>query len=239
MQKFNTPCLFAASILVTFLSLFFVSFAHAGDIQFSGVTAFAGLYSKKVVSFHEAKYQNLVRQNTDYSCGAAALATILKFAYGVNADEKKVMDGMLKVSDPAVVRSKGFSMLDMKQYVEVLGMRGRGYRLSEARLKKLRIPVVVLLDINGYKHFSVLKRITDGEAYLADPVLGNRSMSFEKFKSVWANRVAFAVIGKGFDRKNPLLDMPFKLTSHQWRHNSVPVMDAELMDFGFTHADLF
>lgn len=230
---------FTARILAIYLSIFSVPIATAGDIQFSGVTAFGGLYSKKVVSFHEAKYQNLVRQGTDYSCGAAALATILKFAYGVDASEKNVMDGMLKISNPDIVRSKGFSMLDMKQYVDVLGMRGRGYRLSEERLKKLRIPVVVLLDVNGYKHFSVLKRITDGEAYLADPILGNRSMSFDEFKSIWANRVAFAVIGKGFDRNNALLDMPFKLTSNHWRRTSSPVVDSELMDFGFTHADLF
>ncbi len=230
---FQAPLLFAA------FGIFQAPSAIAGDILFSGVAASGGLYSSQVVSMNEAKYKNLVRQNTDYSCGAAALATILKYAYGLDANERIVMEGMLESGDPDIVRRKGFSMLDMKHYVESLGLRGRGYRLSETRLKTLRIPVVVLMDINGYKHFSVLKRISNGEAFLADPVLGNKRMSFDEFRRAWSNRVVFAVIGSGFVRDTPLLEIPFKLTSSHWMRNNSPLADAELMDFGFTHADLF
>ena len=221
------------------LMLFMAQAATAAEVRFSGVSAFGGLYTTRVVTLHEAKYKNLVRQNTDYSCGAAALATILKYGYGIDAGEEVVMEGMLKVGNAEVIRSKGFSMLDMKRYVESMGMRGRGYRLSEERLKKLRIPVVVLVDINGYKHFSVLKRIAEGEAFLADPVLGNKRMAFEDFKQVWSNRVVFAVIGSGFVRDTVLLEIPYKVTSSRWMENNSPVLDSELMDFGFTHADLF
>lgn len=231
--------LLKASLPLAVIGLIYAPLTAASEILFSGVAASGGLYSTRVVSMKEAKYKNLVRQNTDYSCGAAAVATILRYAYGLDASEAVVMEGMLEVGDANIVRSKGFSMLDMKRYVESLGLRGRGYRLSEARLKKLRIPVVVLMDINGYKHFSVLKRISNGEAFLADPVLGNKVMSFDAFRQAWANRVVFAVIGSGFVRDTPLLEIPFKLTNSHWMRNHSPLADAELMDFGFTHADLF
>jgi len=239
-MRFQFSRLFLQTGFALFISAFSMpQSAIAADVQFSGVAAFGGLYTSRVVSLNEAKYKNLVRQNTDYSCGAAALATILKFGYDIDASEDVVMEGMLKVGDPKIIRSKGFSMLDMKRFVESMGMRGRGYRLSEERLKKLRIPVVVLMDINGYRHFSVLKRVSNGEAFLADPVLGNRRMPFDEFKQAWANRVVFAVIGSGFVRDTVLLEIPFKLTSSHWRQNNSPVVDSELMDFGFTHADLF
>ena len=225
--------------LCSFLGLFSITSANAAVVQFSGVEAFGGLYAKKVTSFSEARYKNLVRQNTDYSCGAAALATILKYAYDVAADENIVMEGMLNVSNEDVVKSKGFSMLDMKHYVESLGMRGRGYRLTDQRLKNLRIPVIVLLDINGYKHFSVLKRVSDGEFFLADPVLGNKQMSATEFKKAWANRVVFTIIGSGFVRDTVLLDLPYRIDRRSWMQNNSPIVDTELLDFGFSHADLF
>ncbi len=231
--------IFSRYVLLAGSLLLLMPPVNAAEVQFSGVSAFGGLYTSRVVSLHEAKYRNLVRQKTDYSCGAAALATILKYAYDIDADENIVMEGMLKVGNAEVIRKKGFSMLDMKRFVESLGMRGRGYRLSEQRLKKLKIPVIVLMNINGYKHFSVLKRISNGEAFLADPVLGNKRMTFDAFKKAWSNRVVFAVIGSGFVKDTVLLETPYRLSSQQWREKISPLLDSELMDFGFTHADLF
>ena len=213
--------------------------AGAANVQFSGVTAFGGLYTSSIVSMQEAKYANVIRQETDYSCGAAALATILKYGYGMDATEEVIMQGMLNAGDAEIVRRKGFSMLDMKRYVGSLGLRGRGYRLTEERLKRLKIPVIVLMDIDGYRHFSVLKRIHDGEAFLADPVLGNKVMDLEAFRKAWANRVIFAVIGSGFDRNTALLKMPFRLSANQWLEKQAAIPDSELLDFGFTHTDLF
>jgi predicted double-glycine peptidase len=62
-------------------------------------------------------------------------------------------------------------------------------------LPKLKIPVIVLLNTRGYKHFVVLKGIKDGRAYLADPALGNRSVPAKEFVESW-DGVAFVVFKK-------------------------------------------
>jgi predicted double-glycine peptidase len=83
---------------------------------------------KPIQSIRERKFADLVQQKTDFSCGAAALATILRQAYWLDVTEDQIIEGMLAHSDQDLVRVQGFSMLDMKRYVESIGMRARGYR---------------------------------------------------------------------------------------------------------------
>src|SRR5690554_382846 len=43
----------------------------------------------------EQKFRNIVRQAYDYSCGSAALTTVLNFYLGRNLSERQVMEGLL------------------------------------------------------------------------------------------------------------------------------------------------
>lgn len=210
----------------------------AANIGFAGVLpGGSGLYHKPVVSLKEAKYNGLIRQHTDFSCGAAALATILKYAYGQPVSEADVLKGLFTVSDESMVRQRGFSLLDIKRYVGSLGYRGRGYRIPLPALEHVRIPTLILLDINGYKHFVVLRRVLNDKYYVADPALGNRIMKKDQFEKSW-NGIIFAVIGKGFDRntslRNPVAPPTVKRFSI-----SAPLSDAELYEYGFSQKDLF
>lgn len=172
---------------------------------FGGVLPGGGLIRKNVVSIRERRYLNLVRQQTDYSCGAAALATILKYGYEIDTNEQGVLQGLLKVADATQAQTKGFSMLDMKRYVKTIGLRGRGYRVPENQLERVRIPVIALLNLKGYNHFVVFKKAQDGQVYLADPALGNKVVDREEFVAGW-NGFVFAVIRNDFDRNSVLLD---------------------------------
>lgn len=214
---------------------------HAGDVAFSGVLPNGALYTGQVESMQERRFRNLVRQHTDYSCGAAALATILKHAYHLNTDEATVIEGMMGVADPELVRQRGFSLLDIKRYVESLGMRGRGYRVNEERLKNLRVPGLVLMDVRGFRHFVVLKQVRDDMAEIGDPILGNRVVPLNEFLESWPSRAVFVVIGSDFDRNTVLLQPSEKPSARMLaaRQGQGPITDAELVDFGFSHADLF
>ncbi len=212
---------------------------HAADVRFAGVLPNGALYSGPVESMHEGRFRNMVRQHTDYSCGAAALATILRYAYHLNVDETQVIQGMMGVADTELVRQRGFSMLDIKHYVESLGMRGRGYRVDEARLRSLRVPGLVLMDIRGFRHFVVLKQVRGDTVELADPMLGNRQMSVTDFVKTWPSRAIFVVIGNDFDRNTALLQPTRQPSARALFARQGPITDAELIDFGFTHADLF
>lgn len=211
--------------------------AHAAQM---GIAALPGgtMVYKPVQSVRERRFANLVQQKTDFSCGAAALGTVLKQAYWLDVDEAHIIDGMLAHSDQDTVRVQGFSMLDMKRYVESLGMRARGYRIPPENLQNVSIPVVVLMDIRGYKHFVVLQRTDKDWAYVGDPVLGNKRYKFDDFVKGW-NGIIFAVIGPGYDKGNALLDPPLPLTAKGRVDHFSPVDDAQLMEFGFIQSDFF
>ncbi|UJJ31974.1 C39 family peptidase [Halopseudomonas maritima] len=196
------------------------------------------LIYKPVVSMQERRFQNLVEQRTDFSCGAAALGTILNAAYGWDLEEEDVIRGMLVNASPDLVRTQGFSMLDMKRYAETLGLRARGYRISADKLPELRVPTVVLLDVRGYKHFVVLQRVFGGFAYVGDPALGHKKLPLEEFAAGW-NGIVFALIGPGYDRNNVLLSPPEQLTAKHRIDSFSPLEDAELMEFGFIQSDFF
>ena len=88
--------------------------AHAADIRFGGILPDGSMLTQRMQSMTDLKFQNVIRQHYDFSCGAAALATILHYAYGLNITENTVLYGMLGVANPGLVRTKGFSLLDMK-----------------------------------------------------------------------------------------------------------------------------
>jgi len=211
---------------------------HAGAIGLGGVIPGAGAIQKNILSMREMRYVDMVPQKTDFSCGAAALATILNYAYGQKLTEDEVIQGLLQVSDPAIVREKGFSLLDLKNYVQARGMRGRGYNMSPEMLDRIKVPTIVLLDIRGYKHFVVLKKTTPDKVYLADPALGNRVVARQEFEKGW-NRVVFAVIGQGFERDTVLLRPKEPLTARSTIDTWRPLTDAQLLEFGFSSAELF
>ncbi|MGY2288648.1 C39 family peptidase [Pseudomonas sp. SDO528_S397] len=197
-----------------------------------------GLIYKQVQSIRERKFSNLVEQKTDFSCGAASLATILRQAYWMDVDEEHVIKGMLVNADQDLVRTQGFSMLDMKRYLESIGMRARGYRIAPQTLVTVKIPVVVLLEIRGYKHFVVMQRADSEWVYVGDPVLGNKRYSHNDFVKGW-NGIVFAVLGEGYDKGNALLTPPLPLTAKNQLNEFAPVRDSELMDFGFIQSDFF
>src|SRR3546814_20453572 len=65
--------------------------APAGDarIWMGQVAEGRQTFSKPVKSWKELKFTNLVRQQTDFSCGAAALATLFNYAYGRETTEQQ------------------------------------------------------------------------------------------------------------------------------------------------------
>lgn len=177
------------------------------------------------------KFDNVVRQETDFSCGAAALATVFRYGYGRDTTERQVLVNMLKVADPAVVKAKGFSLLDMKHYANAIGMTAEGFQVGFPALADLKVPGIVLLDLKGYKHFVVVRKATGDVIQLADPALGNRVMSRGDFEDAW-NGVVFVVLGDGYDPASALKNPPPPLSATRLFQQRSPLMNAEIPGFG-------
>jgi len=155
-----------------------------------------GAYSQDVSlePFSELKYKHIVRQAYDYSCGSAALVTILNFHLGLKVTEQQAMEGMLdKGEKEKIIERRGFSLLDMKRYVASLGVSGAGYRAEVKDLLALTEPAIVPIDYAGAKHFVVLRGIRDGVVFIADPSAGNIAFSVEDFARLWDKNTLFIV----------------------------------------------
>lgn len=159
--------------------------------------------TKKVVSLREARYKNVIPQKYDLSCGAASLATILNYFYNHHVNEVDIIKHLLEHGDAQEIRAKGFSLLDLKTYALKQGYLADGYRVDLTKVRQLKIPVIILFKSGSYSHFVVLKGIMHGNAYIADPAYGNRSMPIETFKENW-NGVIFIVAKPGMQQLAPL-----------------------------------
>ncbi|MCE8024004.1 MULTISPECIES: C39 family peptidase [Halomonadaceae] len=211
---------------------------QAAPVQFAGVVP-GTVVTKEVQSIRERRFENLVEQETDFSCGAASLATILKYAYGwTDVTEETVLAGLMEVADPERVRSLGFSLLDLNNYVQSIGLRGRGYEIGPESLEEVSIPVIVLLNLDGYEHFVVMKKARGDRVYIGDPALGNKVMDRDDFLASW-NDIIFAVVGDGFDTSTVLLDPAQPLTARRMTDVFSPVPEQQLLDFGFKHSEVF
>ncbi|MGY3266440.1 C39 family peptidase [Lysobacter sp. HA35] len=167
--------------------------ARASSLSMANIVDGAPV-AKPVTTFRDLRYRDMVRQQYDFSCGSAALASVLRYGYGVQVDEPHMIRSMLTGNDPKEIVRNGFSMLDMKHYVESIGgFRAHGFRIDTAALYRLQMPVIALLDLKGYKHFVVVKGAESGRVFVADPALGHRVMSEKDFVAGW-NGIVLAVV---------------------------------------------
>jgi len=127
-------------------------------------------------------------QAYDYSCGSAAIATLLTYGLGEEVHEKEVLEFVLNSisQDEKKLREKeGLSLLDLKRFANSRGFRAEGFRLEPKHLSFLKGPVIVFIKPRGYDHFAVLKGLQNGRAYLADPSRGNVRMRIDDFLHMW------------------------------------------------------
>src|SRR5262249_33684371 len=95
-----------------------------------------------VESMRDIRYHNIVAQQHDYSCGAASLATLLKYHYGKDVAESQIIVELFQSGDQEKIRKEGFSLLDLKRYAENHGYETKGFRISPDVLEQLAIPAI-------------------------------------------------------------------------------------------------
>lgn len=144
-----------------------------------------------VTSLRDMPFRTVVRQQYDYSCGSAALATLLRHHYGRAVDEASIFKAMYAGGDQAKIRKVGFSLLDMKRYLaSVQGLSADGYRWTTADLEASRTPAIALVKVGAYRHFVVIKGLRDGKVLVGDPAQGLKLYPVSEFTRIW-NGVVF------------------------------------------------
>lgn len=167
------------------------------DARSMDIAGYAGgPFTVNVRSIKEARIATTIRQRYDFSCGAAAVATLLTYHYRDRVTEQDVFKGMFERGEQDLIRREGFSLLDMKLYLEGRGYRADGIQASLDELAEARIPAIVLIQENGYSHFVVIKGVRNGRVLVGDPAVGSKTYPREDFEQVWTNRILFLIRDK-------------------------------------------
>jgi predicted double-glycine peptidase len=149
-------------------------------------------YSLPVTSLRDLPFRTVVRQQYDYSCGSAALATLLSQHYAVPVTEAQAFQAMYAAGDQAKIRRLGFSLLDIKHYVNKRGLEADGYRLTLDQLLAVGRPGIAVITVGPYRHFVVVKGARNGRLLIGDPASGLTVYTAADFARVWSG-VFFAV----------------------------------------------
>jgi len=152
----------------------------------------AGTYTLQVRSYRDIPFRTTIRQQYDYSCGSAALATLLRFHYGRDVGETEIFKAMYLGGDQAKIQKVGFSLLDMKQYLENTGFKADGFRMTLDDVQKINTPMITLITIGPYKHFVVIKGMREGRVLVGDPALGVKVYTRAQFQKLW-NGITFMI----------------------------------------------
>ncbi len=194
-QLFQALALMWVAVWAVLVALCFLfPQARAGVVTLAGMNGGTASYFRvHVASIQQRKFETVVHQQYDYSCGSAALATLLTYQYQDPVTEAAVFKSMWDRGDQAKIRKEGFSLLDIKDYLENHGYQANGYEASLEKLAQVGVPAIVLIKDNGYNHFVVIKGIENGQVLVGDPSMGLRTIPIAVFEKMWPNRIVFVI----------------------------------------------
>lgn len=160
------------------------------------------ILQKRVWSWSELKDRNVCKQDRDYSCGAASLCTLLKFYWGDDINEQRILNTVDNMLTPAERKDRiknGLSLTDLRKASVKLGYVSSIGVVTFDQLSQSKIPVVVGLKVDKFDHFAVF-RGTDGIwVYLADPARGNMRAPVQDFLEHWQKNAILVVAKKNRD----------------------------------------
>lgn len=146
-----------------------------------------------VTSMRQRALTGTLLQQYDFSCGSAALATLLSHHYGHQVTEQEVLREMFAKGDQQKIQKEGFSMLDMKRYLASLGYEADGFQQPLQKLAEARLPAIVLVNESNYHHFVVVKGLRNGLVLFGDPARGIRAMPKADFEKFWVGGLLFVI----------------------------------------------
>ena len=151
----------------------------------------------QVTSWKSLNEQHIIMQKYDYSCGAASLATLMKYYFNEDISEQTLLDYIKTVFNKQEykrIEKDGLSFLELEKISRSRGYQSANVRLKLPALKQLSGPVIVFLKTKDYRHFAVLRGVREDRVFLADPSRGNIRLSVKEFIKEWKGETF--VLGK-------------------------------------------
>jgi predicted double-glycine peptidase len=152
-----------------------------------------------VWSYKELAQRQIVMQQFDFSCGAAVLATVVRYYWGDKATEEQFLDLLPKLKLTEVQLKdrieNGLTLTDLRDLANLAGYQASMGKVKLDELRQSRVPVIVGVTVNKHDHFVVFRGVDSRFAYLADPIRGNVRTPIPDFIKQWQKN-AILVIAK-------------------------------------------
>jgi predicted double-glycine peptidase len=150
-----------------------------------------------VWSYKELAQRQIVMQQQDYSCGAAVLATVIRYYWGDPAQEGHFLDMMPKLKlTEAQLKDRienGLTLTDLRDLANLAGYQASMGKVKLDELRQSRVPVIVGITVNEHDHFVVFRGVDDKFAYLADPIRGNVRTTIPEFQRQWQKNAILVI----------------------------------------------
>lgn len=149
--------------------------------------AFGG-NSNASMTYRDVRYEGVVGQTIDFTCGPAALATLLTHYYGTPISEATFTErAVADMTSRGKEVTEGLTLLSLKKALTTESITSAGYKLNLEQLRKIMeagLPVVANVQYPKGHYYLVLG-IDDQNVLLADPSWGVRSQPLTNFLNAW------------------------------------------------------
>ena len=139
------------------------------------------------VPYRDLRYERVVWQADWYTCGPAAVATLLTYYYGIPTTEAEALElaeGFMRAQGLEPGPGRGINALALKQTLEAKGIPTKGFRVKPEALKDYfnrgGLPLIAHLT-EPQKHFLVVVGFVGDQIVVADPSWGRRIIPFTAF----------------------------------------------------------
>lgn len=163
----------------------------------------------------ELNREDIVMQRRDFSCGAAALATVFRYYWREPANEDiflQLIQANLSLDEFRDRVQNGLTLTDLQNAVDDVGYEAVIGTLTLEELGESLLPLIVGITVNDYDHFVVVRGIVRGYVYLADPIYGRVRTPADQFAESWQENAILAVIKPGAD---PMKSSPLFVTEYE------------------------
>ena len=153
-----------------------------------------------VPAWKELRQRNIVMQKRDYSCGAAAMATVLRYYWGDDVTEDKILIVLLATLTPDETKDRfkhGLAISDLRRTAVKMGYQSSIGTMSLENLAGARLPLIIPLKVEEQDHFVVYRGMAAGRVYLADPIRGNVRPTITEFRQQWQKNAILVVVKPG------------------------------------------
>lgn len=142
----------------------------------------------QVINHRDFRYQNVIGQTTDFTCGPAALATLLTYYYGTPVSEQSFTErAIADMASRGKEVTEGLTLLSLKTALSAEQIQSAGYKLNIEQLRKVMeagLPVVANVQYPK-GHYYLILGLDDQNVLLADPSWGVRSQPIANFLNAW------------------------------------------------------